>query len=647
MLLSRLYPLPDEGFFSYAIRMAKENRYENLSVFYRDLKLKYDKRMTNPNIIKLDGNHLDGMLCQLGPHVVSMSNFMYQTNLTSINSYNVEVYGKTFQQHQIIKNNPKFCPSCMLDKCYIRNIWQLKTISTCHVHGCMLVDICPCCSKRFKWNENLLEGCDNCHASWSQIACKGLIQVTKDESLLTRLLCSKIGLLEVPGDIQFSESVCELDFESIINLISLIAWTIPGSQTFRQMIHVDQKENQMTHDLLLKAVNVFKDWPKKFNDHLLSLYDEVKTYSIGTERTVNSRIKTTVFERKLFGEFYKKIYKNFSSSQFYFVREAFEHFLCHNWDLVYGKGFRKFDMEMLPFYTTTTLQRKYAISGNRLRSYVEGGYLKAVEVTFKNKKVMLIQKESVRALMEVYSKSVSMEEARNILGIHRNSLLINLHYAGCIKAVRGPKIDGFGYWRFDAGSINNTLECFETSMIKKEVSNQKMVNFKKTSTNINGYHPTYSEVITKVQNGELKPCGKSIHLKGLNQYYFDRKDLRDAFCQEIESVNQFEVSLRKAAQILKMDSKDLSFLLDEGYLTFNVKHKRFKFIKLDDLMNFKKEYVCLGEIIRETNANNNRLLKLLVTNGYNSITGKKEEERHIYLFKRSKELEDFINSHFG
>lgn len=174
MFLKRIFPFSDEGFYSYAIRMARANKLSFTGYIYRESQVIY-KKVINPNIIKYEKSHENSLVNHVGRSVVEKSNFMYQTNSTSHRSYNVDIYGMTFHQHLILKQKPKFCPLCMQSKGYIRNIWQFVPITTCYEHVCMLIDKCPCCTKQFKWDDCILEGCTNCHVSWKEIACHGFI----------------------------------------------------------------------------------------------------------------------------------------------------------------------------------------------------------------------------------------------------------------------------------------------------------------------------------------------------------------------------------------------------------------------------------------------------------------------------------------
>ena len=225
-------------------------------------------------------------------------------------------------------------------KGYIRNIWELITITTCYEHSCMLIDKCPCCTKRFIWDEWLLESCTNCFVSWSEIAYQGGIQVADEDTSLTRMLSSKVGLYEEPIQGQIPDLFYNLSFESCVNLISLMAWTFPGEEVFRQMLHIDQKENVKTHTLLMKAIKIFMDWPKNFNEYLYSLLNEVKIYARKVAKAKSSRIRSPIFERNFFEIFFKKLYEDFSDSQYDFVREEFEKFLSNNLQLVYGREIR-------------------------------------------------------------------------------------------------------------------------------------------------------------------------------------------------------------------------------------------------------------------------------------------------------------------
>lgn len=51
------------------------------------------------------------------------------------------------------------CPECLAAKPYIRHLWSVKAYIACHLHGFLLIDVCPQCSTSLSWMRPAPERC--------------------------------------------------------------------------------------------------------------------------------------------------------------------------------------------------------------------------------------------------------------------------------------------------------------------------------------------------------------------------------------------------------------------------------------------------------------------------------------------------------
>lgn len=87
----------------------------------------------------------------------------------SCNFENFNEFGETSHDaifHPLFKRNhiqePRLCPSCVLEKGILDKTWQIATNLHCNEHNCLLVDTCPHCKEVLTWGTNLIEGkCTN------------------------------------------------------------------------------------------------------------------------------------------------------------------------------------------------------------------------------------------------------------------------------------------------------------------------------------------------------------------------------------------------------------------------------------------------------------------------------------------------------
>lgn len=78
----------------------------------------------------------------------------------------------------VMNRSSKVCPVCLAESPHLRGLWNLSLYTVCAKHQVRLVDTCPNCMRRLKWNRRKPEMCgckqnlsvidlplENCHAS--------------------------------------------------------------------------------------------------------------------------------------------------------------------------------------------------------------------------------------------------------------------------------------------------------------------------------------------------------------------------------------------------------------------------------------------------------------------------------------------------
>jgi hypothetical protein len=642
LIKSRLYPHPDEGFFSYAVRIAEENGYPNYHSVYHAAELKIRKGF-NLNILFKEDLEKNGLTKTLGPIVASKINCMIQKTKSGNRIYDVEVYGKTIPNYLVVTSFVKLCSACMVDNRYIKNLWQFLPITTCHLHKCLLIDQCPICHSPFQWHSSVLEGCRSCGANWELIYKKSTT-VPVHETILSDLFCHKLGLIPMPTRSNYAEGLFDLEFNELASLLSLTAWVMPGDHLFWNMNYFKQKNNADIHQLLMNSVKVYSEWPNQFFSFLSQLQGQINYYSKGKGK--RSKEESPGIHLSAFGDYYTKLYDELTANSFDFVRDAFEIFMVKHKKNAYIKQYRKIDFSKLTmvYYTGQDVLKKYGMDPKTFRTYIQRGFFDGFETLSNKKKVMLATRESVDMFMLRHNESLNSFDAAARIGINHERLLIDLYKAGFIKAIRGPEVDRHQHWRFDAESLDQLRDMFESRVIVKDADPQQVINFHKASKTIEGrYTPSYLELITKVQEGSLHPCGVDNEQIGLCRFQFVKSDVNASFKHELDKIKNDQYSLVEASQKLQMSRNRLSYLIKQGFLEHRIEPNGYILISYESLKCFKDTYITLGEIQKQTGKSGLSLLILLKGENYLPVNGEKIHEAHQYLFARTDELLRFIN----
>jgi len=70
----------------------------------------------------------------------------------------------------LMDKSPHVCPACMASQNHTLSHWQLYPITHCQTHDMQLMSHCVC-GEKLNWSEELLNyGCNECDASWREIA---------------------------------------------------------------------------------------------------------------------------------------------------------------------------------------------------------------------------------------------------------------------------------------------------------------------------------------------------------------------------------------------------------------------------------------------------------------------------------------------
>ena len=81
----------------------------------------------------------------------------------------IEFFGRSLPTYNLYKQKSKVCPCCLAEKPYCRKIWNLIPLTVCPIHHCLLLDICPQCDRKIRWDRNSVNDCKYCQLDWRSI----------------------------------------------------------------------------------------------------------------------------------------------------------------------------------------------------------------------------------------------------------------------------------------------------------------------------------------------------------------------------------------------------------------------------------------------------------------------------------------------
>ncbi len=147
MLLARPLPFIDESPEGIFMRAAYLNGWPDVQ------KMVYGHSNTiivNSSIFR-DRPRFQSVVCRLG---ISLPEGMLPAQLRRTQSGIYVSYNASLEfPREIFRGEGgAVCPDCLAERKYHKSSWTLRLMSTCEVHGCMLLTTCPVCSMELGWN---------------------------------------------------------------------------------------------------------------------------------------------------------------------------------------------------------------------------------------------------------------------------------------------------------------------------------------------------------------------------------------------------------------------------------------------------------------------------------------------------------------
>lgn len=481
-------PKPDEGLLGYLVRLTELNSYESPSWILTLGGLRWSGDGWKwPTVLFGSGASLRRLAQVTALRLAELKAMAYppvesQEEIILDHLF----FGSPIPRHAIRPERPKICPPCLKESAYYRRVWDLKLITCCPFHKCLLVDECPGCTKRIKWHRATVCSCP-CGFTLSDIRTTPVNNEVL--SLVNRLYCLfGLNFAIEEESITNSNPLSRLNLKHTIIAILFISsrLLIKGRITGGGMRSL---RNQEIHDLLLRTTSVFEGWPDSFYEFI-----DLKRAQAGKPRAH--------YMKTHFGEFYEDLFKNprLMHTELDFFRDSFKTYLELRWD---GRLVRRVKPK-LKYITKCEATKQIGIQDKWFKRYVSEGKLILIVQPGLTMEHHYVDAESVRRLKDELSRLVRVHAVARSLGIS-DSIVRNLVEAGCIVPLRGPKIDGYRWLMFDEKAAGNLI-----SMVMSHLTDERLLSTCAQDLNkiVEQFSPMNAGLATKVRailDGNLLP----------------------------------------------------------------------------------------------------------------------------------------------
>jgi hypothetical protein len=316
-LLSTSRPEADESLFSFIIRLTEQNGYETPSWLLNSSGLNDQQLSQTGALIFKSYKNLKTLARVASVNLSELKSLTYPRVSSSFSTPLYSFFGVPLPKSVIRGGFPQVCPKCLLESGYCRRIWDLILVTTCPIHQCMLINVCPNCGDLITWLRVRISVC-RCGFDW-KFTCQPIKEL---ELKVTRRIYQLCGLIKSKSDdipLKHYNPLLELNLPGLAQVMFLIG-TWHASIKVRERARLKRELNSKLHNLFSKAFSIFENWPHNFY-RFLDLYQGDGKSIFTLQRELRSGL-----HRGTKGT-YETFYKEFSASQFDFLREAINSYI--------------------------------------------------------------------------------------------------------------------------------------------------------------------------------------------------------------------------------------------------------------------------------------------------------------------------------
>ena len=690
--LRRPRPGANEIFSSYLLRLTQENGYSNYQAILDYVSIQSD--LHKLNYLPKDTTNLT----RLSQMTEVEEGHLWEMVFSEMGDRKVKAYRSVLDYEWLEREKIKICPTCFATDGYYHKHWSLWCYTSCYIHQCLLVDTCPQCQSVWNWDE--LKNDWKCKCGW-QFGETLVTKIKQEENDLSEVVARSCKLTEGKSTSLSSKSpLSDLSLSQISLLMISTALSLhnPGDSLYRLQLPLT---NRKLHKLLSKSAQIYEtgslgklrkaelqligDCHPILNlelEHLISLFSFFAGQLIDVGDTTGKFIATNRsnvelhelflsardylqefphgFERFLewyknksshperdtgiardFGNFYRRLYKNFPRHTFGFLHKAFENYLATKWDGGYlnsklgrieipDDSDRKF---LSGVETAKLLKMKEAWV---LRS-VECGILKGRLRKMGKRTSVLVERESAEAYLQNLKNAISPKDIAKILGIGRKAV-VDLIEHSCLTAFRGRTVDGHQKWLINRNApveLLNHIDTLLNETINNEITDK--CSFDLAIRRLSGSGCTIGSLVEAILDKTIVPISKDKGI-GLKQYCFDVRDV-NRLVEEYFKGDEEILTVLDVAILLGVKQQVAAFWIDHGFIEAEIEihqHHRHRKVLKSSIAKFHTQYVTAVALACQIHTSPRKVISLLNEKNVFPISGKQVDGGRQYLFLKQQ-----------
>ncbi|UYM17675.1 TniQ family protein [Endozoicomonas euniceicola] len=515
LLLSRPQPNRLESLRGYILRLSHANHYHTTQYVLELAGLWTGKNYDSASHYVLKSADLSKLAKISGNSLELLQSLQYGLDERKQS----QIYNHQIANRHIRLDFPRICPQCLESNNIALAIWDIPAITVCPEHHIPLMDYCPECNTRLRWNRPGTYLCHSCESDFREYTYD---QVTPEEINLSRLiaqLCMKKqvtnrtspqplknkNLREV---LELTSSLAVLDYQLTDDYLSS-----------NKPLSLKTASNELLHRYYCNAMTNLNDWPNNFYGFLSS------SRQIRRSRGVNAGISKEI------GAPFYLLRANRQKAIYQPLWEAY----CEYREIATRQTVEDLRQARLEadFIPLRTAARELEIRPEKLLKFCKKLKIKLRKGSGQQK---LISRSSIAQLSEFFDKLLTMSQAAEQLGVtvyQLRSLIQN----DIVLPFRGATVDKSRDWLFLTESINEFLQNVHQQCKPKGRGKKRLISLKKALSQIRFYEFGLAELTSAIFSGKIHPVRSGNDTKLCN-LKFSVEEVR-ALRPEVESSSEY------------------------------------------------------------------------------------------------------------
>jgi len=422
--------------------------------------------------------------------------------------------GETVSADDLNYGSPRLCTACLRERPIWWAVWDLGLVVACPIHRCILLNQCPACKRRVAWERPAVHKC-RCGVDFRQLGAEpadpDLLAINAIIYRAARCTHAQTAEADV-AHLSFPTELSRLKLGALLRLVLFVGSLKDGGTLRRKQRHFGATDLAAATEICRGAVALLRDGPRPLREVLRRMVPE-------------SADPATLNFSKIFGNFYRHLFRVLPRREFGFLHDVFEQFVIDDWKGFIRGQHRYFSAAVRwnsQWLTANEAEKLAHTAGGRILDPVHQGLLESILFNVHrggSRTEYWIRRESLNRWVATRDLGLAgympRAEGQRTLGL-KNITVTAVAQAGLIRYAKGSECyfpAGYHFLREDVVRIKDAFETHDVP--EREYSKPgTLIALRHALKNYLGRDVGLPAVIRAVLAGDLVPVATPIGFPG-------------------------------------------------------------------------------------------------------------------------------------